>query len=296
MKSGRLIACALGAVVFAGCSELRARSHARTGNEHFRAGDYAAAVRAFEQAEELAPGLPVIALNKGLACRQLMVPGGTSGAQRAAADCALGAFSRLRELAPNDRRGEQLYVQTLFDADRYDELARMYLAELAEKPDDALALNGLVQVYTRWQKPDEALRWMVERARRRPRDADAQYAVGVFVFSILLERGGGADKASYDPRPDAQANGVKERPLFSQSDIAGPRRVSLAELGIAHLERAIALRPGQREALIYANLLSRQKSFAYFDRPDLWHEAVQAAETYRGRAEALAPSSRAAAR
>jgi hypothetical protein len=72
--------------------------------------------------------------------------------------------------------------------------------------------------------------------------------------------------------------------------------VTLAELGIAHLERAIALRPSQREALVYANLLSRQKSFAYFDRPELWHEAVQMAEAYRGRAEALAASTRAAAR
>ena len=35
-------------------------------------------------------------------------------------------------LRPEDKRGEQLYVQTLFDADRFDTLNEMYEAQLRD--------------------------------------------------------------------------------------------------------------------------------------------------------------------
>jgi tetratricopeptide (TPR) repeat protein len=281
-------------LLFVGCSELRARSHAREGNEHFRAGDYAAAARAYGEAEALSPTLATATLNRGLACRQLILPGAKDGKSREASECALDAFAKLKQLRPDDPRGEQLHVQTLFDAERYEELAAMYRAELRERPSSLLALNGLIQVYTRWNRPEEALAWTVERAKQRPDDAEAQYAVGVTIFSLLLERGGGPDKASYDPRPDAAQK--SERPLFGLADISGPRRVELANVAITHLERALTLRPSYREALVYLGLLERQKSFALFDRPLEWQAAVEAAERYRSRASALASAPHAGAR
>jgi tetratricopeptide (TPR) repeat protein len=279
--------------IISGCSELRARSYAREGNEHYRAGSYAQAARAYEQAEKLDPDLAPIVLNKGLACRQLMMPGAKSESAARATECALAAFKRLQSVRPDDPRGEQLYVQTLFDAERYEELANMYLQQLARAPADPLALNGIIQVYTRWGRPDEALRWMAARADRRPKDAEAQYAVGVYIFSMLLERGGGADKASYDPRPGLSR--PEQRPLFSLGDIVGAQRVDLATRGVTYLERALALRPSYRDALVYLNLLHRQKSFAYFDQPQAWEAEVQSAEKFRNRAAAVASSAHPAA-
>src|SRR6185295_19526967 len=62
----------LGLALFAmGCSELQARHHARAGNSRYLEGDYAGAVREYEVAEQKYPSLPVVALNKGLACRQM---------------------------------------------------------------------------------------------------------------------------------------------------------------------------------------------------------------------------------
>lgn len=269
------------------CSELRARSRAREGNELYREGEYAAAARAFVEAEQLHPGLPVVALNHGLACRQLMLPGSHTPSSEQAADCALAAFARLRQLAADDPRGEQLYVQTMFDAERYRELAEMYGAQLAEQPDNLRALNGLIQVYSNWDRPAETLHWLRERAKRQPQDPEAQYAVGVSIFSRLFRAGGGADKAAYDPRGGASPE--QTRPLFSVDDIVGKERAELAAVGIAHLQRAIALRPAYQEAFVYLNLLYRQKSFAYFDQPEAWFAAVEAAERYR--AQAGAPDS-----
>jgi tetratricopeptide (TPR) repeat protein len=267
-----------------GCSELRARQLAREGNSHFRAGDYAAAVRAYASAQELHP-LPVVAFNHGLACRQLMLPGAKSAENERAVQCALSAFSQLKRLDPADERAEQLYQQTLFDADKFDRLAEIYTEQLRSKPNEPVALNALVQVYLRWGKWDEALRWTIERAQRNPADAEAHYTVGVLIYTRLFEKGGGPDQSSFDPRP--QGAEQKLPPPTLGGDIVAEERVRLADLGISHLKKAIELRPSYADALIYLGLLYRQKSFAYFERPAEWQTAVDAAEAYRKQAMAL---------
>jgi len=278
--AGNLLVAALSLAAL-GCSELRARKLGREGNRLFQEGDYRAAVVAYSASEQLYP-LAVIALNKGLACRQLLLPGVRSRENDRAVECALESFKRLKQLSPADGRADQLYQQTLFDADRFEELVALFQKQLARSPDDPAAINALIQVYSRWGRWDDALRWTEERASRRAQDAEAHYAVGVFIYNRLFERGGGAEKSSFDPRP---APGEKKPvPAFSSGDIVGTERVALAKRGIAQLEQAVALRPGYADALTYLRLLHRQESFAYFDQPAAWQAAVDAAESYRQRA------------
>lgn len=266
-----------------GCSELRARQLAREGNRHFQAGNYRSALQSYEASERLYP-LPVVALNKGLACRQLLLPGAKSPENERAVECALSAFENLKKLSPGDERANQLYLQTLFDADRFEQLARIFEADLAQSPDDPAAINALVQVYSRWGRWDEALRWILERAKRQPNDAEARYAVGVFIYNRLFEKGGGPDKSGYDPRPHAEP---KPAPAFAPGDIVGSERLRLADEGIAQLEKALELRANYADAMTYLGLLYRQKSFAYFEQPEQWQAAVDAAESYRQKAMAL---------
>ncbi len=277
----KLLFCLLMASL-TGCSELRARQQARQGNRHFEAGEYQAAIEDYSASERLYP-LAVVALNKGLACRQLMLPGAKTAENTRAADCALEAFARLKQLAPGDPRADQLYQQTLFDADRFEQLVTLFQKQLASSPDDPAAINALIQVYTRWGRWDEALRWTLERAKRRPQDPEAHYAVGVFIYNRLFEKGGGPDKSSFDPRPTAEA---KAPPAFSAGDIVGKERVELAQQGIAELKRAIELRPSYTDALTYLGLLYRQESFAYLDQPSTWQASVDSAEVFRKQAAA----------
>ena len=229
--------------------------------------------------------MPVISFNKGLACRQLMVPGAKSRQNEQAVDCALNSFRRLKEQNPGDQRADQLYQQTLFDADRFDALARLYTTQLQQRPTDLAALNGLIQVYSNSGRWDDALHWTIERAQRAPRDAEAQYAVGVLIYSRLFEKGGGADRSAYDPRP--QGTQSKVPPAPNPDDITGPARLKLAEQGIEYLKRALEIRPSYAEALTYLGLLYRQQSFAYFDQPAKWQAAVETAEEFRKRAAVL---------
>jgi tetratricopeptide (TPR) repeat protein len=258
-----------------------------------------------------------------------MTPGAASPANEPAADCALAALAEVRRRWPDDKRGETLYVQTLFDADRFPALVGFYEERLKKDPTDVAAVNGEIQTYTRWNRLEEALAAYQKKAALLPNDAEAQYAVGVFVWQQLFQRGGGPDKAAFDPRPDpnapaadeaaAKKNGKAKKkkpkrpkgkhkggaaepaqaaeappeephktpPPFSVGDIVGAQRVALADLGIKYLQRALALRPQYREAMVYLNLLLRQKAMAYFNRPSLWQATIDEAEKWRAKVDAL---------
>lgn len=279
-KTAEKLLITLLALCLFSCQELRARQFGREGNRHFRDGDYRAAIAAYSASEQLAP-LAAVQLNKGLACRQLLLPGAHGVENERAASCALEAFRRLKKLSPDDERAERLYQQTLFDADQYEQLVELYEQRLRRAPEDPAAINGLIQVYSRWGRWAEALHWTEERARRRPLDPEAHYALGVFIYNRLFEKGGGPEKSSFDPRPGPER---KPTPAFEAADIAGKERVALAERAIAALKKAVELRPTYVEALTYLGLVYRQQSFAYFDEPRAWQAAVDAAEAFRRQA------------
>lgn len=280
------------AVALSGCAELRARHVARKGNEFFREGNYVAAINAYEESAQLFSNFPTTALNHGLACRQLMeIGGGDSPDSQKATDCALTQFKRLQEIAPEDERGAQLYEQTLFDANRYEELERMYLADFEKNPKKMFAVNALIQVYERWDKWDKQFEWQQKRAELAPNDPDAHYSIGVLIFSRLLEKGGRGHAASYDPRPNALNPAVPPEllqnlkagevpPLFSVTDIVGNKRAELADIGLKHLDRALELRTDYAEAMIYKGLLLRQKALAHLGAPDTWQALIEEANEW----------------
>jgi tetratricopeptide (TPR) repeat protein len=268
-----------------GCSELRGRRKIREGNQLYREGRFGDAVAAYRVAERLIPGFWLLWLNEGLTCRQMMIPGSRSAENDGAVTCALHAFANMKRLRPADARGDQLYVQTLFDADRFSELAAMYQARLRVNPGDRSALNELILTYTRWNRPQDALLWTERRAVLEPHNAEAQYSVGVLIWSQLFQKGGGPEMAAFDPRPGSDGAAAKIPPAPGLGDILGSERLRLADLGIAYLTKALAERPRYRDAMVYLSLLYRQKSFAFFKEPAAWQACIDAAERWRHDAE-----------
>jgi hypothetical protein len=63
-------------------------------------------------------------------------------------------------------------------------------------------------------------------------------------------------------------------------DIVSQQRVDLADKGLEYLQKALALRPKYAEAMVYMNLLYRQRSFALFDDPPEWQKAVDHAKEF----------------
>jgi len=291
-----------------GCSEVRGRKKIQEANELYKRGRYREAVTAFEAAEALVPNLPTLWLNKGYTCRQLIAPGGHDPESRRAADCALAAFRRLGELAPHDPRADQLTVQTWFDIDDFETLERTFLERNKRSPGDYDVVHGLQEVYFKWQRWPQALEWSKRAAALRPNDAEAQYGVGTFIWQILAGHGGGPDMAAYDPRPrpapedSPEAQRPKRQgktktdepemvpplppPPALAGDIVGKDRVDLADQAIAHLEKAVALRPHYPDAMTYLALVWRQRSFGLFGDAAAWQKAVDRANEWQKRAQA----------
>jgi tetratricopeptide (TPR) repeat protein len=304
-----LVVIALGAGS-SGCRELRGRKLIQDGTELYKKGRYVEAVGLFTRAEPLVPEMPLLWLNLGYTCRQLITPGATPTPEtRRWASCALESFSKLRQLAPLDPRGEQLYVQTLFDTNDFAALERIFLAQSqaaqARGAVDLDAATGLQQVYFKQGKWAQALSWARKAADARPGDADAQYRLGAFIWQLLSSRGGGAAMSAFDPRPGAapsaptapspgRARGKPAAlppptparpapPPWAVDDISGALRIELADEGIRYLDRALALHPRHPDAMVYLNLLHRQKSFAFFAEPGKWQSAVDQANEWQKR-------------
>lgn len=265
-----------------GCNEVQGRRKLQQGNKHFRDGNYKEAVAAFDEAEKLLPNYWLLWLNKGYTCRQMIIPGAKTPESIAASKCALTSFKRLQELKPEDSRGELLYVQTLFDSDEYETLAKMFEDRFRNNPRDIEAITGLIQVYSKWNKLEEALEWYAKKAQVQADDPEAQYSVGVFLWQQLMQKGGTPEKNQFDPRPDPnKPNEKKIPPAWSYGDIVSQQRIDLADRGIEYLHKAIALRPKYHEAMTYVNLLYRQKSFAFYDQPEEWQTCINLAEEWR---------------
>ncbi|MCG5053950.1 MAG: hypothetical protein KA712_13385 [Myxococcales bacterium] len=272
LRRAALMVGVIAALGTSGCDQVKGRRLIQKANASYRDGNYKEAVALFKEAEQLLPEFPVLHLNKGYTCKQLIVPGSKTPESIVGADCAIKSFKRYMELKPEDPRGEMLYTQTLFDADRFQTLADMYEERFAANPKDGQSVAGLMQVYSKWEKMDEALKWYQVNVELKPQDAEALYAAGTFIYNQLLMKGGGTDKQMWDPRPGAV--NAAGKPIFIESDIQGQQRVDLAEAGIKYLERAVELRPTYTDAMAYVNLLWRQKSFAYFEQPAEWQAAV----------------------
>lgn len=263
------------------CTELHGRKEIQEGTAAYKRGDFTGAVAHFQRAIALLPAQPIAWLNLGYACRELVVPGATSGENRAPALCALDAFKHLRDLAPSDPRGDRLYVQTLFDAGEYRSIERTFSLRHERNPTDVDVVLALQQVYVRMGRWRDALTFYRKAAALRPNDPEAAYSAGTFIWQVLVAHGGGPAVDGYDPRPRPNR---PARPAPGPDDVTGAERVALAEEGIALLERAAALRPHFTEALAYTGLLYRQESYARFDDPPAWERAVNQAAAYAARA------------
>jgi tetratricopeptide (TPR) repeat protein len=239
----------------AGCGRVGARSLAREGNEHYRAGRYEEAIARFEAALRLEPNLPVLSLHLGYAAMALGSTQRPPASERSALR-ASRAFARFMELAPRDERGPRFYLQCLLDAGRTDEAIAFLRRQHEKNPRDLATIASLGAVCSRAGRADEALAWYEKRAALLPGEAKAHYLVG----TLLWER------------------------LHRDESLSGAERVRLAERGLRAVDAALRLQPGSVETLVYRGLLLRERARG---RPDETSRKRDLEEAERSRAQAL---------
>lgn len=230
----------------AGCGvsdRLRARIDLKHGNESYLSGDYRSAIEHYDEAVGRVPTFSRAYLNKAYSQVALFRASVDFDERRSLADSAASSFLRYRELAaaghaagddddvPDAERVDQHILTLYLDTAQTDKAIALLEARLQSHPRDMAALQMLANLAVEQGDLETALRWHRHRLQIEPAQPEAYHALAVMVWR------------------------------FSHKDmIPEDQRDALLDEGVRASERAIELRPDYYEALIYANLLYREKA------------------------------------
>lgn len=239
-----LVIVALLVLPAAGCGvsdRLRARIDLKHGNESYLSGDYRSAIDHYDKAVDRLPTFSRAYLNKAYSQVALFRASVDFDERRVLADSAASSFLRYRELAasghaagddvPDAERVDQHILTLYLDTAQTDKAIALLEARLKSHPRDMAALQMLANLAVEQGDLETALRWHRHRLQIEPDQPEAYHALAVMVWR------------------------------FSHGDrLPEDQRDALLDEGVRASERAIELRPDYYEALIYANLLYREKA------------------------------------
>ena len=231
----RALACA--ALVFlvagaSGCSKLKARDALNKGVGAFKNGQYDTAIEFFKQARDLDPTLMNARLYLATAYASQYIPGAPSDANVKLGNQAIAEFKDVLSIDPNNLGA-------------IDGIGSMVF-QMAGTPYDA-------------KKFEESKTYHQKHIELKPNDPEPYYWVGVIDWMV-------SNRVSMELRADYNKNNIKKQvrdldplPPAVRADYVA-KCSSMAEEGIAALQKATQLKPDYDDALAYLNLLYRRKA------------------------------------
>jgi tetratricopeptide (TPR) repeat protein len=262
----------------AGCSgsaspvnRLKARVQLKEGNRSYLAGRYEEAILRYDRALGLVPQLAPAHLNRAYSQEALSRLSGDLADRQKLASEAVSSFEQYIGLidhgaagvdakAPSRERIEEHILSLLVDSQQVDRAIAHLKARFERNPRDLSALEMLSRLEMESGRMDEALEWQRKRVAAEPQDPDGLYSLGAFAWLMS----------------------------FRDSLMEPTKRQALLDEGMAALERAVEIQPDHFDALIYINLIYRQKAiYAVKESERAAFEAQ--ANVYRTRALALRP-------
>ncbi|HEX6790413.1 MAG TPA: hypothetical protein VF247_03805 [Candidatus Krumholzibacteria bacterium] len=232
-------------LMLSGCGvtdRLNARLDLKKGNQSYLAGEYRDAVAHYDHALARVPTLSRAYLNRAYSQEAMFRASESLDERRALADSAAASFLKYAELAeaghgagdskaPKRERIDEhvltLYLDSLQPSKASDLLAR----RLREHPNDMASLQMLANLAVEQGNLDEALRWHRRRVELAPDEPEGHVALAVMAWDFS-----------------------------NHNMVADSLRTPLLDEGVKNAERAIELKPDYFEALVYANLLYREKA------------------------------------
>ncbi|MBI2374415.1 MAG: tetratricopeptide repeat protein [Deltaproteobacteria bacterium] len=217
-------------VLALGCDDLDARSKAKRAASLYARGRYADAAELYRDAAEHAPEIPLLHLNRGFACLQLV-----RGGEDRYSECAIEAFRSYLEANPSDPRGREYLVATLVDTARFDDAKAFLEPELSKTPPSLEAISVMARIAQKAGRFEEALAYAEQRARVSEADPAAHQALGALVWDHLVRR----------------------------ADLTPARRLELADRALSALARAAELSPHAPEPWVFRGLVLRERARAF---------------------------------
>ncbi len=204
-----------------GCTQLKARDRVNKGVHAFKAAKYAEAVDHFQAATEIDPTFDTARLYLATAFYQQYIPGAESPENLEMANKAKAEYSKVLEKDKNN----------------------------------GLALASIASLYFHQKKWDEAEQWNKRLVEADPKSKEGFYTLGVIAwtrsFSKRLEARAKLSMKPEDPGPikDAKVRQALRAELLP-----------VLNTGLEHLNKAVEIDQEYDDAMVYINLLHRERA------------------------------------
>jgi tetratricopeptide (TPR) repeat protein len=226
-----LLALLLLTPALTGCNKVRARVELKKANALYQQESYSKALPQFQRGIELDPGATFAWRSVGLTALALYRPGDADKQNREYERVAIDAFEKYLADYPDDSRIHEYLLTMYVNSKQYDKALAYIDQQMQATPEKAGELEGMkVNILTQSGRLEQA----AQLAQRVPRERRPEilYTVGVSAW----------DKSFHDPSLDPVTRG------------------KLVDLGLASIKQALDIRPEYFEAMVYYNLLFREKA------------------------------------
>lgn len=251
LRSLTIVAVSAMALLSLGCQKqisfLKARNEMNKGVQAFSAADYQTAAERFSNALELDPELTDAKAYQAYAYMSQFVPGGQSPENLKMAQQAIDGFEEV----------------------------------LKKDESNMLATSSMASLYFNMKEFDKAEEWHRKRIALAmamtppdPGAADSYYTIGVIKWT-----------ESYQPRMEARAEmGMEPGDPGPLKDATRRREIAAEavpaiESGIEALQKALEVSPNYADAMIYLNLLERERA-DFAESPQEYEEHLAKAEEW----------------
>jgi tetratricopeptide (TPR) repeat protein len=231
------------ALAGSGCDKLKSRDHINKGAAAFKNAKYAEAVEQFKQAAALDPSNPNARLYMGASYMVQWIPGAESPENLEFAAKAREQFNQVIEKDPNDKAA-------LTTA--YSSLGSMAYNQAQSLPPDQ-----------KLPKYDEAAKWNTELLKVDPQNRDAYYYLGVIAYNKF-------HPADMLARINAHMKPEEPGPFKDKKTREELRSqyAPIIEEGMANLNKALTIDTEYEDAMVYLELLIRDKADLLDDKEE----------------------------
>jgi tetratricopeptide (TPR) repeat protein len=205
-----------------GCRQLEARDQLNKGVDAYKSAHYDEAIEHFQRATELDPALPMAKSYLATALSQNVVPGVETPENLNTAYRAIDIFKQVLE----------------------------------EKPGDINSMKQIAGIYFSINKLEDAKTWQKNVLEKDPDDPEAAYTVGVIDWTEAHKNLLAAlQPAGFNDDGNGNVKVPKKimEPLKDEND-------PLVDEALQYLERAVKDRSNYDDAMVYLNLVYRNKA------------------------------------
>ena len=253
---GLVLTLVVAATSLTGCSKVRARGEMQKGNKAYNKEAYGEALSRFQSAVRLDPGATFAYRSLGLSAMAQVKPGDSSPANVTMAKTAVDAFEKyLKDTPPDREKVEDWVVSTWLSVAKFDKAISFLEGLRRDRPGEKRYITAIITIYVKSGQFPAAMAYADKYASG---DAGAYYNIATNAWG----------KSYGDPTT----------PLAD--------RIAIIDIGLQAAQRAMAIKPDNADAMVYTNLLYREKAKVDLD-PARQKQWLALADEWRTKAIAL---------